>query len=76
MSNCLPAVFSTKWRAWESQLTTESRPELVARNAFDRLFDQWGSLMAGSLLGSVPVAIIYSFFVEYYVSSMTGAVKE
>jgi hypothetical protein len=24
----------------------------------------------------VPVAIIYSFFVEYYVSSMTGAVKE
>ena len=37
---------------------------------------QWGSLMAGSLLGSVPVAIIYSFFVEYYVSSMTGAVKE
>jgi multiple sugar transport system permease protein len=37
---------------------------------------QWGSLMAGSLLGSVPVAIVYSFFVEYYVSSMTGAVKE
>ena len=37
---------------------------------------QWGALMAGSLLGSVPVAIIYSFFVEYYVSSMTGAVKE
>jgi multiple sugar transport system permease protein len=35
---------------------------------------QWGSLMAGSLLGSVP--LIYSFFVEYYVSSMTGAVKE
>src|SRR6202044_1312430 len=29
---------------------------------------QWGSLMAGSLLGSVPVALIYSFFVEYYVS--------
>jgi multiple sugar transport system permease protein len=37
---------------------------------------QWGSLMAGSLLGSLPVALIYSFFVEYYVSSMTGAVKE
>ncbi|MEJ0016448.1 MAG: carbohydrate ABC transporter permease [Acetobacteraceae bacterium] len=37
---------------------------------------QWGALMAGSLLGSVPVALIYSFFVEYYVSSMTGAVKE
>ena len=37
---------------------------------------QWGSLMAGSLLGSIPVAIFYSFFVEYYVSSLTGAVKE
>jgi len=36
----------------------------------------WGSLMAGALLGSIPVAIFYSFFVEYYVSSLTGAVKE
>jgi multiple sugar transport system permease protein len=36
----------------------------------------WGSLMAGALLGSIPVALIYSFFVEYYVSSLTGAVKE
>ncbi len=36
----------------------------------------WGSLMAGALLGSLPVAIFYSFFVEYYVSSLTGAVKE
>jgi multiple sugar transport system permease protein len=35
----------------------------------------WGSLMAGALLGSVPVAIVYSFFVEYYVSGITGAVK-
>jgi len=37
---------------------------------------QWGALMAGSLLGSVPVALFYSFFVDYYVSSLTGAVKE
>ena len=35
----------------------------------------WGSLMAGALFGSVPVAVVYSFFVEYYVSGMTGAVK-
>ena len=27
-------------------------------------------------LGSLPVVILYSFFVDYYVSSMTGAVKE
>jgi len=36
----------------------------------------WGSLMAGALFGSLPVAILYSFFVEHYVSSLTGAVKE
>lgn len=36
----------------------------------------WGSLMAGALLGSLPVAFVYSFFVEHYVSGMTGSVKE
>jgi multiple sugar transport system permease protein len=35
----------------------------------------WGSLMAGALFGSVPVAVVYSFFVEHYVSGITGAVK-
>jgi multiple sugar transport system permease protein len=35
----------------------------------------WGALMAGALFGSVPVAVVYSFFVEYYVSGITGAVK-
>ena len=36
---------------------------------------QWGALMAGALFGSLPVALLYSFFVEYYVSSLTGAVR-
>jgi ABC-type glycerol-3-phosphate transport system permease component len=36
----------------------------------------WGTLMAGALLGSIPVAIVYSLFVENYVSGLTaGAVK-
>ena len=35
----------------------------------------WGQLMAGALLGSVPVALVYSFFVEYYVTGLTGSVK-
>ncbi|MHB1133306.1 MAG: carbohydrate ABC transporter permease [Chloroflexota bacterium] len=40
----------------------------------DTLF--WGSLMAAAVLGSVPVAFIYSFFVDHYVAGMTaGAVK-
>lgn len=37
---------------------------------------EWGALMSGALFGSLPVVILYSFFVDYYVSSMTGAVKE
>lgn len=37
---------------------------------------QWGSLMAAALLGSVPVAIAYSFFVDNYISGLTaGATK-
>jgi multiple sugar transport system permease protein len=36
----------------------------------------WGALMAGALVGSLPVAVLYSFFVEHYVAGMTGAVKE
>ena len=36
----------------------------------------WGQLMAAALLGCIPVAVIYSFFVEYYVAGLTaGAVK-
>ena len=41
--------------------------ELVSGDVY-----QWGALMAGSLLGSLPVAIFYSLLVDYYVSSLTG----
>ena len=45
--------------------------ELIRGDAF-----YWGQLMAGALLGSVPVALVYSFFVKYYVAGLTaGAVK-
>lgn len=36
----------------------------------------WGPLMAGALLGSIPIALIYSFFVDHYAAGLTaGAVK-
>jgi multiple sugar transport system permease protein len=36
----------------------------------------WGSLMAGAVLASLPIVIIYVFFLDYYVSGLTaGAVK-
>src|SRR5215831_8163171 len=37
----------------------------------------WGSLMAGAVVGSVPIVIIYVMFLDYYVSGLTaGAVKD
>ena len=40
----------------------------------DTLF--WGALMASAVLGSFPIALVYSFFVKHYVSGLTaGAVK-
>lgn len=59
-----------------SDITTKTIPigvisELIRGDVFF-----WGELMAGALLGSIPVALIYSFFVEYFVSGLTaGAVK-
>lgn len=44
--------------------------ELVRGDVF-----YWGELMAGALFGSIPVAVVYSFFVEHYVAGLTGSVK-
>jgi multiple sugar transport system permease protein len=36
----------------------------------------WGSLMAGAVLASVPIVVIYVLFLDYYVTGLTaGAVK-
>ena len=36
----------------------------------------WGPLMAGALLASVPIVLVYSFLTEYFVSGLTaGATK-
>ncbi|MBI5603091.1 MAG: carbohydrate ABC transporter permease [Deltaproteobacteria bacterium] len=45
--------------------------ELVRGDVF-----QWGPLMAGALLASIPVAVIYTFFLDRFISGFTmGAVK-
>jgi multiple sugar transport system permease protein len=37
----------------------------------------WGSLMAGALLAGVPVAILYNFFLDYFVEGITvGALNK
>lgn len=36
----------------------------------------WGSLMAGTFMGSIPIIIVYAFFMDYYVAGLTtGAIK-
>ena len=75
-------AFTLSWNEFIYALTFVSSSEVktVPVGVITELVEgdvyHWGSLMAGALLGSLPVAIMYSFFVEYYVSGMTGAVKE
>ncbi len=75
-------AFTLSWNEFIYALTFVSSSEVktVPVGVITELVEgdvyHWGSLMAGALLGSLPVAILYSFFVEYYVSGLTGAVKE
>ncbi|MCT8973087.1 carbohydrate ABC transporter permease [Microbaculum marinisediminis] len=75
-------AFTLCWNEFIYALTFISTPEkktvpvAIISEFVDGDIYRWGSLMAGALLGSVPVAIVYMFFVNYYVSAMTGAVKE
>jgi multiple sugar transport system permease protein len=75
-------AFTLSWNEFIYALTfiSSSENKTVPVGVITELVEgdvyHWGSLMAGALLGSVPVALLYSFFVEHYVSSMTGAVKE
>lgn len=75
-------AFTLSWNEFIYALTFISSSEVktvpvgVVTELVEGDVYHWGALMAGALLGSLPVAVIYSFFVEYYVSGMTGAVKE
>jgi multiple sugar transport system permease protein len=75
-------AFTLSWNEFIYALTFISSSEVktVPVGVITELVEgdvyHWGALMAGALLGSLPVAILYSFFVEHYVSGMTGAVKE
>ncbi len=75
-------AFTLSWNEFIYALTFVSSSEFktVPVGVLTELVDgdvyHWGSLMAGALFGSIPVAVLYSFYVEYYVAGMTGAVKE
>jgi len=75
-------AFTLSWNEFIYALTfiSSSENKTIPVGAITELVNgdvyHWGALMAAALTGSVPVVILYSFFVEYYVSAMTGAVKE
>ncbi len=75
-------AFTLSWNEFIYALTFVSSSEVktVPVGVITELVEgdvyHWGALMAGALFGSLPVALLYSFFVEYYVSGLTGAVKE
>ena len=59
-----------------SASTNKTVPVAIVNEFTDGDIYRWGSLMAGALIGSLPLVLLYAFFVEHYVSAMTGAVKE
>jgi multiple sugar transport system permease protein len=59
-----------------SSVQNRTVPVAIVSELVDGDVYRWGSLMAGAMLGSLPLVILYAFFVEHYVSAMTGAVKE
>ena len=75
-------AFTLSWNEFIYALTfiSSSENKTVPVGVLTELVEgdvyHWGALMTGALMGSLPVALLYSFFVEHYVSSMTGAVKE
>ena len=75
-------AFTLSWNEFIYALTfvSSSESKTVPVGVVTELVEgdvyHWGPLMAGALLGSLPVAFVYSFFVEYYVSGLTGSVKE
>ena len=75
-------AFTLSWNEFIYALTFISSSEIktlpvgVVTELVEGDVYHWGPLMAGALFGSLPVAFVYSFFVEHYVSGMTGSVKE
>ena len=74
--------FTLSWNEFIYALTflqstpNKTVPVAIVNEFVDGDIYRWGSLMAGALVGSLPLVILYAFFVEHYVSAMTGAVKE
>jgi multiple sugar transport system permease protein len=54
----------------EKPLTLGVPTELIRGDIF-----YWGELMTAALVAGVPVAILYNFFLDYFIEGITGSVK-
>ena len=54
-----------------SSSSKKTVPVAIVNEFVDGDIYRWGSLMAGALVGSLPLVVLYSFFVEHYVAAMT-----
>ncbi len=75
-------AFTLSWNEFIYALTfTSSSDEITASVGVTQELIRgdiyyWGQLMAGAMLGSIPIVILYVFFLDYYVSGLTaGALK-
>jgi multiple sugar transport system permease protein len=75
-------AFTLSWNEFIYALTfTSSSTEITASVGVTQELIRgdiyfWGGLMAGAVLASVPIVLLYVFFLDYYVSGLTaGAVK-
>src|SRR5213080_1559855 len=69
-------AFTLSWNEFIYALTFTSSSDEITSELIRGDIYFWGSLMAGAVLGSVPIVILYVFFLDYYVSGLTaGAVK-
>jgi multiple sugar transport system permease protein len=74
--------FTLSWNEFIYALTfTSSSEEITASVGVTQELIRgdiyfWGGLMAGAMLASIPIVVLYVFFLDYYVSGLTaGAVK-
>jgi multiple sugar transport system permease protein len=80
--SCAIFSFTASWNEflYALTLTTSSDQRTLPLGIVATLLNTdaypWGKLMAGAMLASIPVAFVYSFFVEHYAAGLTaGAVK-
>src|SRR5438477_11154114 len=71
-------AFTLSWNEFIYALTfTSSSDEITASVGVTQDLIRcdsyyWGQLMAGGMVGSVPIVILYVFFLDYYVSGLTA----